>query len=201
MNEDTEYGKKRLIESFRNQSKLSILIILLQDGKMTATQMAKIIGTSRSNIYQNLKEMVEDGILKEPEVVVKKNYVEKYYYPNTKLLDDFSEKQQMDLMTKKSPDELREYLISGINSEILRLKIIARKIEMKSNDEVRRDFDSQFFDQILFTNSWLSRKSYEYMVNRIRETFDDFYKDDKKVKEKDEEEEKYNLILIGIPKI
>jgi DNA-binding Lrp family transcriptional regulator len=201
MNEDTEYGKKRLIESFRNQSKLSILIILLQDGKMTATQMAKIIGTSRSNIYQNLKEMVEDGILKEPEVVVKKNYVEKYYYPNTKLLDDFSEKQQMDLMTKKSPDELREYLISGINSEILRLKIIARKIEMKSNDEVRRDFDSQFFDQILFTNSWLSRKSYEYMVNRIRETFDDFYKDDKKVKEKDEEEERYNLILIGIPKI
>ncbi len=201
MNEDTEYGKKRLIESFRNQSKLSILIILLQDGKMTATQMAKIIGTSRSNMYQNLKEMVEDGILKEPEVVVKKNYVEKYYYPNTKLLDDFSEKQQMDLMTKKSPDELREYLISGINSEILRLKIIARKIEMKSNDEVRRDFDSQFFDQILFTNSWLSRKSYEYMVNRIRETFDDFYKDDKKVKEKDEEEERYNLILIGIPKI
>ena len=201
MNEDTEYGKKRLIESFRNQSKLSILIVLLKDGKMTATQMAKIIGTSRSNIYQNLKEMVEDGILKEPEVVVKKNYVEKYYYPNTKLLDDFSEKQQMDLMTKKSPDELREYLISGINSEILRLKIIARKIEMKSNDEVRRDFDSQFFDQILFTNSWLSRKSYEHMVNRIRETFDDFYKDDKKVKEKDEEEERYNLILIGIPKI
>ena len=72
MNEDTVYGKKRLIESFRNQSKLSILIILLQDGKMTATQMAKIIGTSRSNMYQNLKEMVEDGILKEPEVVVKK---------------------------------------------------------------------------------------------------------------------------------
>ncbi len=201
MNEDTEYGKKRLIESFRNQSKLSILIILLQDGKMTATQMAKIIGTSRSNIYQNLKEMVEDGILKEPKVIVKKNYVEKYYYPNTKLLDNFSEKQQMDLMSKKSPDELREYLISGINSEILRLKIIARKIEMKSNDEVRRDFDSQFFDQILFTNSWLSRKSYEYMVNRIRETFDDFYKDDKKVKETDEEEERYNLILIGIPKI
>lgn len=201
MIKDTEYGKKRLIESFRNQSKLSILIVLLQDGKMTATQMAKIIGTSRSNIYQNLKEMVEDGILKEPEVMVKKNYVEKYYYPNTKLLDDFSEKQQMDLMSKKSPDELREYLISGINSEILRLKIIARKIEMKSNDEVRRDFDSQFFDQILFTNSWLSRKSYEHMVNRIRETFDDFYKDNKKVKETDEEEERYNLILIGIPKI
>ncbi len=201
MSENVEYGRKRLIESFRSQSKLSIIIVLLQNGKMTATQMAKIIGTSRSNMYQSLKEMVEDGILRKPEIKVKKNYVEKYYYPNTELLDDFSLKQQEELLNKKSPEELRDYLISGINSEILRLKIIARQIEMKSDDELRRRFDSLFFDQVLFSNSWLSRKTYEYMVKRIKEIFEEYYKNQETEKKQEVGEEKHNLILIGIPEI
>jgi DNA-binding Lrp family transcriptional regulator len=201
MSENVEYGRKRLIESFRSQSKLSIIIVLLQNGKMTATQMAKVIGTSRSNMYQSLKEMVEDGILRKPEIKVKKNYVEKYYYPNTELLDDFSLKQQEELLNKKSPEELRDYLISGINSEILRLKIIARQIEMKSDDELRRRFDSLFFDQVLFSNSWLSRKTYEYMVKRIKEIFEEYYKNQETEKKQELGEEKHNLILIGIPEI
>ncbi len=201
MSENVEYGRKRLIESFRSQSKLSIIIVLLQNGKMTATQMAKIIGTSRSNMYQSLKEMVEDGILRKPEIKVKKNYVEKYYYPNTELLDDFSLKQQEELLNKKSPEELRDYLISGINSEILRLKIIARQIEMKSDDELRRRFDSLFFDQVLFSNSWLSRKTYEYMVKRIKDIFEEYYKNQETEKKQEVGEEKHNLILIGIPEI
>ncbi len=201
MSENVEYGRKRLIESFRSQSKLSIIIVLLQNGKMTATQMAKVIGTSRSNMYQSLKEMVEDGILRKPEIKVKKNYVEKYYYPNTELLDDFSLKQQEELLNKKSPEDLRDYLISGINSEILRLKIIARQIEMKSDDELRRRFDSLFFDQVLFSNSWLSRKTYEYMVKRIKEIFEEYYKNQETEKKQEVGEEKHNLILIGIPEI
>jgi DNA-binding Lrp family transcriptional regulator len=201
MDEETEEGRKRLIDSFRNQTKLSIIIVLLQNGKMTATQMSKIIGTSRSNLYQNLKEMVEDGILREPETRVKKNYVEKYYYPNTQLLEGFSVKQQEDLLNRKSPEELREYLISGINSEILRLKIMAREIEMKSDEEFTKQFNSKFFDQVLFSNSWLSRSTYEKMVTRIREIFEEIYTEGELEEKQDESEDRYNVILIGIPKI
>lgn len=201
MDEETEEGRKRLIDSFRNQTKLSIIIVLLQNGKMTATQMSKIIGTSRSNLYQNLKEMVEDGILREPETRVKKNYVEKYYYPNTQLLEGFSVKQQEDLFNRKSPEELREYLISGINSEILRLKIMAREIEMKSDEEFTKQFNSKFFDQVLFSNSWLSRSTYEKMVARIREIFEEIYTEGELEEKQDESEDRYNVILIGIPKI
>ncbi|MCL4438835.1 MAG: winged helix-turn-helix domain-containing protein [Candidatus Thermoplasmatota archaeon] len=201
MDEETEEGRKRLIDSFRNQTKLSIIIVLLQNGKMTATQMSKIIGTSRSNLYQNLKEMVEDGILREPETRVKKNYVEKYYYPNTQLLEGFSVKQQEDLLNRKSPEELREYLISGINSEILRLKIMAREIEMKSDEEFTKQFNSKFFDQVLFSNSWLSRSTYEKMVARIREIFEEIYTEGELEEKQDESEDRYNVILIGIPKI
>ncbi len=201
MDEETEEGRKRLIDSFRNQTKLSIIIVLLQNGKMTATQMSKIIGTSRSNLYQNLKEMVEDGILREPETRVKKNYVEKYYYPNTQLLEGFSVKQQEDLFNRKSPEELREYLISGINSEILRLKIMAREIEMKSDEEFTKQFNSKFFDQVLFSNSWLSRSTYEKMVTRIREIFEEIYTEGELEEKQDESEDRYNVILIGIPKI
>jgi Sugar-specific transcriptional regulator TrmB. len=189
------------MDSFRNQTKLSIIIVLLQNGKMTATQMSKIIGTSRSNLYQNLKEMVEDGILREPETRVKKNYVEKYYYPNTQLLEGFSVKQQEDLLNRKSPEELREYLISGINSEILRLKIMAREIEMKSDEEFTKQFNSKFFDQVLFSNSWLSRSTYEKMVARIREIFEEIYTEGELEEKQDESEDRYNVILIGIPKI
>lgn len=201
MDEETEEGRKRLMDSFRNQTKLSIIIVLLQNGKMTATQMSKIIGTSRSNLYQNLKEMVEDGILREPETRVKKNYVEKYYYPNTQLLEGFSVKQQEDLLNRKSPEELREYLISGINSEILRLKIMAREIEMKSDEEFTKQFNSKFFDQVLFSNSWLSRSTYEKMVARIREIFEEIYTEGELEEKQDESEDRYNVILIGIPKI
>ncbi|MHB1650775.1 MAG: winged helix-turn-helix domain-containing protein, partial [Thermoplasmataceae archaeon] len=128
MVEKKEGVRKNLIESFGNRTKLSIIILLFQKGRMTATQMSKFIETSRSNLYQNLKEMVEGGILKEPETKIRKNYVEKYYSPNVELFQGFSFEDQMKVIESKDPEQLREYLISAIMSQILRLRIIAEEI-------------------------------------------------------------------------
>ena len=201
MVENKEETRKKLVESLRNQTKLSIIIILFQKGKLTATQMSKIIGTSRSNLYQNLKEMVEDRILAEPESKVRKNYVEKYYYPNTEIFERFSIEDQERALNDKTPGELKEYIISALNSQILRLQIIAREIEMMPRKESERLLDMHFYDQILFSNSWIKKEKYETVVKQIREiVFKTLDEEDAKT-ENHTEEDKYNLILIGIPKI
>ena len=201
MAENKEETRKKLVESFRNQTKLSIIIILFQKGKLTATQMSKIIGTSRSNLYQNLKEMVEDGILAEPESRVRKNYVEKYYYPNTEIFERFSIEDQERALNDKTPGELREYILSALNSQILRLQIIAREIEMMPRKESERLLDMNFYDQILFSNSWIKKEKYETVVKQIREIVYKTLDEEDVETENHAEEGKYNLILIGIPKI
>ena len=201
MVENKEETRKKLVESFRNQTKLSIIIILFQKGKLTATQMSKIIGTSRSNLYQNLKEMVEDGILGEPESKVRKNYVEKYYYPNTEIFERFSQEDQEKALIDKTPEELKEYLISALNSQILRLRIIAREIEMMSRKESEKIRDMYFYDQMLFSNSWVKKETYEMVIKHLREIVYKMIDEEDAKTENHTEEDKYNLILIGIPKI
>lgn len=201
MVENKEETRKKLVESFRNQTKLSIIIILFQKGKLTATQMSKIIGTSRSNLYQNLKEMVEDGILGEPESKVRKNYVEKYYYPNTEIFERFSPEDQKKALIDKTPEELKEYLISALNSQILRLRIIAREIEMMSRKESEKIRDMYFYDQMLFSNSWVKKETYEMVIKHLREIVYKLIDEEDAKTENHTEEDKYNLILIGIPKI
>ena len=201
MVENKEETRKKLVESFRNQTKLSIIIILFQKGKLTATQMSKIIGTSRSNLYQNLKEMVEDGILGEPESKVRKNYVEKYYYPNTEIFERFSPEDQKKALIDKTPEELKEYLLSALNSQILRLRIIAREIEMMSRKESEKIRDMYFYDQMLFSNSWVKKETYEMVIKHLREIVYKMIDEEDAKTENRTEEDKYNLILIGIPKI
>ena len=193
--------RKKLLDSFKNQTKLSIIIVLFQKGKLTATQMSKIIGTSRSNLYQNLKEMVEDGILAEPESKVRKNFVEKYYYPNTEIFDGFSYEDQEKALMDKTPEELKEYLVSSLNSQILRLRIIAGEIEMMSGKDAVKLRDIYFYDHILFSNSWVSKKKYERVLKHLREVVNKMVDEEDEKTEKHSEDDTYNLILIGIPKV
>lgn len=201
MVENKEEIRKKLLESFKNQTKLSIIIVLFQKGRLTATQMSKIIGTSRSNLYQNLKEMVEDGILAEPESKVRKNYVEKYYYPNTQIFERFSPEDQEKVLMDKSPEELKEFFLSSLNSQILRLRIIAGEVDMMSGKELERLRDMYFYDQILFSNSWIKKETYERVLKYIKEILYKLIDEEDAKTENHAEDDTYNLILIGIPKI
>jgi DNA-binding HxlR family transcriptional regulator len=201
MVENKEEIRKKLLESFKNQTKLSIIIVLFQKGRLTATQMSKIIGTSRSNLYQNLKEMVEDGILAEPESKVRKNYVEKYYYPNTQIFERFSPEDQEKVLMDKSPVELKEFFLSSLNSQILRLRIIAGEVDMMSGKELERLRDMYFYDQILFSNSWVKKETYERVLKYIKEILYKLIDEEDAKTENHAEDDTYNLILIGIPKI
>jgi len=201
MVENKEEIRKKLLESLKNQTKLSIIIVLFQKGKLTATQMSKIIGTSRSNLYQNLKEMVEDGILAEPESKVRKNFVEKYYYPNTEIFGRFSLEEQKKALMEKTPEELKEYMMSLLNTQILRLRIIAGEIQMMSDKNLLKLRDMYSYDQILFSNSWVSRETYEKVLKHLREVVNRMIDEEDEQNQKTGVVDNYNLILIGIPEI
>lgn len=201
MTEKKEETVNPLFESLRNRTKLSIIILLFQKGRLTATQMSKFIGTSRSNLYQNLKEMVEDGILKEPETKVRKNYVEKYYIPNNELFRNSSYEEQVEATRSKDPEQLREFLISGITSQILRLQIILEEIQAISPDEMRRFHDMYGEGNILLSNSWLSESAYRKALTDIREVLKKIIHDEESSAVYDEKNDLNNLMFIGIPKL
>ena len=71
-----------ILNVLRNQTKMKIVTLLINYKKMTVTGMAKYIKTTRSNLYQIMTELVSSGIVNEPEIKPKKNYVEKYYSLN-----------------------------------------------------------------------------------------------------------------------
>ena len=62
-----------LMRTFRNPTKMSIIFLLTENGKMTVTQMAEQVNVTKANLYHFVKEMVNDGIVLRPEVRVKKN--------------------------------------------------------------------------------------------------------------------------------
>ena len=64
-----------LFKTLSNPTKASILMLLAMKDRLTVTQMAKHIKVTRSNLYHFVGEMVEDGLLSKPQVVVKKNHI------------------------------------------------------------------------------------------------------------------------------
>ncbi|WP_393971722.1 winged helix-turn-helix domain-containing protein [Oxyplasma meridianum] len=201
MVENREEIRKKLIKSFKNETKLSIIIILFQKGKLTATQMSKIIGKSRSNLYQNLKEMVEEGILAEPESKVRKNFVEKYYYPNTEIFESFDPEDMKKELIKETPENLKGYLLSSLNSQILRLRLIAGEIEMMSEKDAIKLRDIYFQGHILFSNSWVSKETYEKVLKHLREVVNKMIDEEDTKNSRHMEDDTYNLILIAIPRL
>ncbi|EQD54398.1 transcription regulator [mine drainage metagenome] len=63
---------KILIDAFRSHTKLSIIMILTQKGKMTVTQMSKFLGTTRSNLYQAVSELTSLDIIEIAEIKSRK---------------------------------------------------------------------------------------------------------------------------------
>ncbi len=126
-----------LSKTFSNPTKLNIVLLLTEHERMTVTQMAQYLSVSRSNIYHFVAQMVSDGILNEPEVVAKKNYVEKYYTLNTKKID-FSEEDWEKGLNKMSVEELRSMISSALMGYSMNLKLSAEQISQTSDEEMQK---------------------------------------------------------------
>ena len=75
-----------LIQSLKNPTRASIFYLLARRSESTATEISKDLGVDVDVVYYHLKLLRRAGLVSEPRVVVKRNFVEKFYsiHPNLK---------------------------------------------------------------------------------------------------------------------
>lgn len=132
MNREEKFGK--LLEAFKNNTKLSIIFLLADNGRMTVTQMSEHVDISRTNLYHFVSQLVEDEILNQPEIVPKKNYLEKYYTLNEELFSETQYEELKQHFESMTVDDVRSLLSEILIAQSFNLQLLAEKIK-KSNDE------------------------------------------------------------------
>jgi predicted transcriptional regulator len=116
------------LDAMQNPTKLQIIFLLMKHPKLTVTQMSKDIGVSKANLYHFAAQMVSDGLLSEPEVIVKGNYVEKYYKLKWGALESINAVEQR--IKSFKPEAQREILQTFVASATL--------VSRKAADELGR---------------------------------------------------------------
>ncbi len=127
-----------LTEVFRNPTKFRIILLLSEHGRMTVTDMAKLVKVSRSNLYHFIAQMVKDGIGKPPEVIPRKNYVEKFYRLNDEMFKAEEMKEWEKLLRIASPKEIKETVSSILMGYSMILSFIADRISASEGDAVEQ---------------------------------------------------------------
>ena len=119
---------QKLFDVMSSQTKSHIIAPLSIGGKMTVTQISKHINTSRSNLYQAISDLQEQGFVNPPDIVVRKNYVEKYYSLNDSAFNQTTSGEINEEFMKMSPDKLRNLMATFLLSQSLNLRVIAQEI-------------------------------------------------------------------------
>ncbi len=119
-----------LLGTFTHPLRGAILYQLLK-GKTTASQIGENLGEKPDKIYYHLKILKEHGFIGEPEVVVRKNYVEKYYELTPRFRENLlSSAQELAEREKKmDPEEFRKLMLSFLSMAISLLQGYKKKLE------------------------------------------------------------------------
>lgn len=143
-----------LTRTFSNPTKIGIIMLLAEHNRMTVTEMSKYLDVSKSNLYHFVAQLVSDGVLNEPEVIPKKNYVEKYYTVNPEMVGASDEEEWEDYLRDLDDDGIRNMLGSALMGYSMNLKMAAEQIYNASDEDV-----AKLKDWILTKNGWLSFSS------------------------------------------
>ena len=170
-----------LISAISNRTKLSIITLLVHRKRMTVTQMSKLIGTTRSNLYQTIGDLVSSGIINEPEAVVNRNYVEKYYTLNESMFKELDSESWKKRLQSLSGDQSREIVVSFLLSQSMNLQIMAQEIQMspaKTSPKIKEFLQS---DRILMSYGRISDATYSKLLDHekaLMKIFEDNPDDD-----------------------
>ena len=186
------------VNNLRNPTKLGIILLLLQKGPMTVTQMSKTLRTTRSNLYQAVAELVSEGLLKEPDIRVKKGYVEKYYSINETTFDTLSESELDSSILSQNFDNLREVLFSFLKSQSFLLNLIAEEV-LSSDDNYMREVKEMIQKKFYIASfSKLSDESFSLAVSKLQELLESLTQTENSAPL---EKSGNMLLLIGIPSL
>ena len=181
--------------AFRNLTKLKIITLLTNHDKMTVTQMSKYIKTTRSNIYQNISELLKNNIVLEPEIKVKKNYVEKYYRLNNDFFD-FDEFALEKEITKLSNEDFKNLLKSFFLAQSMNLNIIAEEIDGLDDRNINKLKTIESMDKMMTAYGSVSDKFSTELIKVYEEFIKKYDKENKTHKEEHKNELNIFLFLI-----
>jgi len=149
-----------LSDVFRNPTKFRIIMLLTEQGRMTVTQMSKLISVSKSNLYHFISQMVKEGLVLEPEVIPKKNYVEKFYRLNEEMFRAEDPKEWEKVLVGASNSEIKEVVSSVLMGYSMTLSFIADRVA-KSDDSEGDDLRKWLIEQTPYTLTYavMSKKT------------------------------------------
>ncbi len=145
------------------------MLLLTQKKEMTVTQMSNYIGVTKTNLYNSIVELVRDGMVSEPVIQVKKNYVEKYYRLNTlafRAIDPFELQKRYNQGAGSS--EYKGLLESFFICFSLYFKIYAHVISESSRDKWEEVSKELKEERILLSALSLDDEQYAYELKEIR---------------------------------
>jgi len=155
---------ENLLSTLKHPLRGAILYQLLK-GKTTASQIGETLGEKPDRIYYHLKILKENGCIGDPEVVVRKNYLEKYYELSPEfreaLLSSVKEISQRE--QDMSADEYRVFMLSFLSMAISILQGYRKQLETAAPHQIEalRTHDSFEVKPIFFRDSafktWLQK--------------------------------------------
>ena len=189
---------EKLFDVMSSQTKSHIIALLAIGGKMTVTQISEHIKTSRSNLYQAISDLQEQGFVNPPDVVVRKNYVEKYYSLNDEAFNEKKAGEMNEEFKKMSPDRLRNLMATFLLSQSLNLKVIAQEIMNVPDEDMKRAVEDGTHSQLSLSFSTLSDSSYSRVVEQLKPfmNYIDNPENFKKEDSKDKHEDETNMVLV-----
>lgn len=185
---------ENLIQSLKNPTRASIFYQLARKPESTATEISSQLGEDVDVIYYHLKLLRKAGLVSKPRIVIKGNYVEKYY----SIRNDFKEKflrsitQLVEKEKALSAEEFRNMVIAlfSVVQSILASSIrILKKAKPEIIDKIRKE------DSIESKIILCPKERYDQLLSNLREatigdvldTFDPITKE-------------YAIAIIAIPK-
>ena len=149
-----------LSDLFRNPTKFRIIMLLTEQEMMTVTQMSKVIKVSKSNLYHFISQMVQQGLVLEPEVIPKKNYVEKFYRLNEDMFRAEDPKEWEKILLGATNNKIKEVVSSVLMGYSMTLSFIADRVA-NSDDSDCENLRNWLIEQTAYTLTYslMSKKT------------------------------------------
>ncbi|MEM0139090.1 MAG: winged helix-turn-helix domain-containing protein [Ferroplasma sp.] len=160
-----------LFEAMKNPTKMKIITLLINYDKLNATEMAKFIKTTRSNIYQNISFLASNGIINNSDTVVKKNYIEKYYSLNREFFMSTSTGME-ERLSNVDNSQFKDIAVSFFLAQSLNLLLIAEQVKNLPDTEIET-IKKQMEKEIAIAYGTLSHKSSIKLVKNLKKGLSD----------------------------
>ncbi len=155
-----------LLQTLKHPLRGAILYQLLK-GRTTVSQIGENLGEKPDRIYYHLKILKENGFIGEPEVVVRKNYIEKYYEIDPEFRKNLlsSVKEIGDKEKEMTPEDFKGFMLSFLSMAISLLQGYKKRLENTPPEKILEIKEKDNFEvkPIFFRDD-----SYKKWLNEVR---------------------------------